>query len=216
MKNSAHQVIKIRRLTDLTFVLCLERRHLVFEPGQHVNIGLPEDGQQREYSVYSSVDDESLEVLVQTIPAGHVSGQLSQLSVGDPVLVSGPHGRFTLDQVAVETHPVYLIATGTGIAPFHCFARSVPELDYHILHGVRQPEECYEHSTYPRHRYTACLSQSAQGDFSGRVTDYLMAYPIDPSAGYYLCGNSDMIYDVFAILTQADVPRDQIFTEVYF
>ncbi len=61
MKNSLHQVIKTRKLTDLTFVLRLERRNLAFEPGQHLNIGLPDDGQQREYSVYSSVHDDHLE-----------------------------------------------------------------------------------------------------------------------------------------------------------
>jgi ferredoxin--NADP+ reductase len=216
MKNRSHKVIKKRRLTDRTFVLQVERYDLAFEPGQHLNIGLPDDRQQREYSVYSSVNDDYLEILVQAIPTGHVSSRLCQLSEGDHVLVSGPHGRFTLDQTILRNHPLYLIATGTGIAPFHCFARSLPQLDYHILHGVRDPAECYECSTYPKFRYTACVSQSSAGDFSGRVTDYLKGHPIDLTGRYYLCGNSDMIYSVFSILTQAGVPREQIFTEVYF
>jgi ferredoxin--NADP+ reductase len=216
MKKCLHQVIKSRKLTDLTFVLQLERCGLVFEPGQHLNIGLPDDGQQREYSVYSSVHDDVLEILVQTMPTGHVSSRLSQLSQGDAVLVNGPHGRFTLEQAAVDTRPFFLIATGSGIAPFHCFARSFDQLDYHILHGVRGPEGRHEHTAYPQGRYTACVSQSRQGGFRGRVTDYLKTHPADLRAHYYLCGNSDMIYDVFSLLMQQGMRREQIFTEVYF
>lgn len=216
MKNSLHQVIKTRKLTDLTFVLRLERRNLAFEPGQHLNIGLPDDGQQREYSVYSSVHEDHLEVLVQTIPTGHVSARLGQLSAGDSVLVSGPHGRFTLDQTAASHGPFYMIATGSGIAPFHCFTRSFDQLDYRILHGVRGPDDRYEHTSYSKDRYTACLSQSPNGDFHGRVTDYLKAHAPDSNGRFYLCGNSDMIYDVFAILMEAGIPREHIFTEVYF
>jgi len=216
MKNSLHRVIKIQRLTDLTVVLRLERHNLAFEPGQHLNIGLPDDGQQREYSVYSSVHDETLDILVQTIPKGHVSSRLGQLSPGEPVLVNGPHGRFTLEQADIATSPFYMIATGSGIAPFHCFARSFGQLDYHILHGVRGPEDRYEHTVYPKDRYTACLSKSLNGHFHGRVTDYLKAHAPDPNGRFYLCGNADMIYDVFAILMQAGIPREHIFTEVYF
>ncbi len=216
MKNCLHQVIKTRKLTDVTFVLQLERSGLIFEPGQHLNIGLPDDGQQREYSVYSSVHDDVLEILVQTISAGHVSSRLGQLSAGDSVLVNGPHGRFTLDQAAIDKCPFTLIATGSGIAPFHCFARSFDQLDYHILHGVRRPEDRYEHTAYPKDRYTACLSKSPNGDFHGRVTDYLKARAPDPAGRFYLCGNSDMIYEAFAILMQAGILREHIFTEVYF
>jgi ferredoxin--NADP+ reductase len=216
MKNCLHQVIKSRRLTDQTFVLQLERCGLVFEPGQHLNIGLPDDGQQREYSVYSSVQDDVLEILVQTIPEGHVSARLSQLSAGDSVTVSGPHGRFTLDPGAIDASPFTLIATGSGIAPFHCFAHSFDQFDYHILHGVRGPDDRYEHAAYPKDRYTACVSKGPNGQFHGRVTDYLKAHAPDSDGRFYLCGNSDMIYEVFAILMQAGIPREHIFTEVYF
>jgi len=48
------------------------------------------------------------------------------------------------------------------------------------------------------------------------VTDYLRATPIDSSARYYLCGNCDMIYEVFDILQQGGVAVEQISAEVYF
>jgi ferredoxin/flavodoxin---NADP+ reductase len=153
---------------------------------------------------------------VQTIPTGHVSSRLSQLDCGDQVLVEGPHGGFTLSEASLSQQKHTFIATGTGIAPFHCFAQSYSTLEYHILHGIRQPTQRYDHHTYPPDHYTACVTQSQDGGYRGRVTDYLKQHSIDPEGHYYLCGNSDMIYEVFALLTQNGVSREKVFTEVYF
>ena len=165
-----------------------------------------------------------LPVLVREIPDGYVSPQLKQVQEGDYVCVRGPRGRFTFNETGLEEKNFYFIATGTGIAPFHCFTGSYPQLNYRLLHGVRYPEERYEHTTYPKDRYTACLSQDNSGDpqdepgahFQGRVTEYLAAYPPDPTGLFYLCGNANMIYDVFALLKHQGIPRDRVFTEVYF
>lgn len=216
MKKSHHGVLQRRQLTEQTFVLRFERQALAFQPGQYLNVGLPKDGQQREYSIYSGQQEDYLEILVQAIPVGHVSSHLGQLNPGDQVLVEGPHGRFTLTESCLAEKKYTFIATGTGIAPFHCFVKSYSELDYHILHGVRQPTERYEHHTYTPERYTACITQGQDGGYHGRVTDYLKQHTVDPEGHYYLCGNSDMIYEVFALLTQNGVGRERIFTEVYY
>ena len=216
MKNNCHQVLQRRQLTEQTFVLRFERKALAFEPGQYLNVGLPDDGQQREYSIYSGQRENFLEILVQTIPAGHVSSRLSQLKHGDQVLVEGPHGCFTLAESSLVQQKYTFIATGTGIAPFHCFAQSYSTLEYHILHGIRQSPQRYDHNTYAPDHYTACVTQSQDKGYHGRVTDYLKHHTIDPEGYYYLCGNSDMIYEAFALLTQNGVGREQVFTEVYF
>ena len=39
---------------------------------------------------------------------------------------------------------------------------------------------------------------------------------MDSSTYCYLCGNSDMIYEVYGILKAQGVSREQIFAEVYF
>ncbi|MGI6756413.1 MAG: hypothetical protein ACOX32_00640 [Bacteroidaceae bacterium] len=54
------------------------------------------------------------------------------------------------------------------------------------------------------------------GDFKGRVTDYLRQNPVNPDTLCYLCGNCDMIHEVFDILEEQGVKSDNIFTEVYF
>jgi ferredoxin--NADP+ reductase/benzoate/toluate 1,2-dioxygenase reductase subunit len=49
-----------------------------------------------------------------------------------------------------------------------------------------------------------------------RVTDYMAENPINPDTLCYLCGNCDMIYDVFDILEKQGIKSTNIFTEVYF
>lgn len=205
----------IRELSDSTYVLRFDRNGLHYAPGQYLSVGPADDIHMREYSVYSSPRDEYLEVLVKEVDEGYVSRRLRALRPGDPVSVDGPFGFFTIDEDWQE-HRYVFIATGTGISPFHNFVRSYPEIDYQLLHGVRELSERHEYETFDRSRYTACISRDTSGDFHGRVTDYLRSHTIDTAARYYLCGNCDMIYEAFDILQDAGVPHNQLFAEVYF
>ncbi|MFC1763681.1 hypothetical protein ACFL6U_16590 [Planctomycetota bacterium] len=78
------------------------------------------------------------------------------------------------------------------------------------------PEERYEHTDYPEDRYVSCLTQDCGGDYLGRVTDYLREHPPTSRGRFYLCGNADMIFEVFDMLRRQGVTREQVFTEVYF
>jgi len=51
--------------------------------------------------------------------------------------------------------------------------------------------------------------------FPGRLTALLRVEPVEPSTYCYLCGNSDMIYEVYRILKEQGVSREHIFAEVY-
>jgi ferredoxin-NADP reductase len=54
------------------------------------------------------------------------------------------------------------------------------------------------------------------GDYRGRVTAWLRSHPVEPQRLCYLCGNSAMIDEAYAILRKQGVPRDHLFAEVYF
>jgi ferredoxin--NADP+ reductase/benzoate/toluate 1,2-dioxygenase reductase subunit len=109
-------------------------------------------------------------------------------------------------------------ATGSGVSPFHCFALSRPGLDYRLLHGMRDRGDFTETSAFESRGYVPCVSRGSigAGGYGGRLTSLLREKPVDPAAYCYLCGNSDMIYDVYGILRDQGVPREQIFAEVYF
>jgi ferredoxin/flavodoxin---NADP+ reductase len=213
-------VLQVRHLTDDTFVLRFDRAGMEFEPGQHVHLGLPGSLDMREYSVCSGIDDDHLEALVKEVDAGVVSRQLHGLKTGDRIHVQGPYGFFLL-KPECEAKKHILVATGTGIAPFRCFARSSGNLDYLALHGTRTVDEGYERAEFAKDRYVSCISGTEPGraggrSFHGRVTDYLRGTEIDPDALYYLCGNCDMIYEVYDILKAGGVSTGNIFAEVYF
>lgn len=211
-----HKIIEKRDLTPSTFVLRMERNGLEFVAGQHIQVGPPNGIHTREYSIYSAPGDKDLEILVREVETGLVTPALKKLKPEDGVVINDAVGYFTLPADLAEEQPLLFVASGTGISPFHSFVRDRPDLNYRLLHGVRYASEAYEREHYAEGRYVACTSQDAGGDFKGRVTDYLRQNPVNPDTLCYLCGNCDMIHEVFDILEEQGVKSDSIFTEVYF
>ncbi|AHC15968.1 ferredoxin--NADP reductase [Salinispira pacifica] len=210
-----HNVQEVRNLTEDSYVLRFERLGMDFQPGQYLSVGLKGDIHMREYSIYSPAEADYLEILVKEVEGGHVSRKLKQLKVGDELYVEGPFGFFLIDE-SRRKNKLYFIGTGTGISPFHSFCNSYDELDYTLLHGVRRLKEGYELDQYDPSRVVRCVSREEGGDFPGRVTDFLRANPVEPNASVYLCGNCDMIYEAYDILSEQGIPREQMFAEVYF
>lgn len=213
--STGFNVHEVRWVSESAYVLRFDRKGMDFAPGQYLSVGPGNDIHMREYSVYSSPRHDYLEILVKLVDGGYVSNRLKALSPGEPVRVDGPFGFFTIDD-DWKSHRYVFIATGTGLSPFHSFVESYPGLDYQVLHGIRDSSERYEHETYAPERYLTCISRNDEGDYRGRVTDYLREHRPDPAARYYLCGNCDMIYEAFDILQDAGVPHNQLFAEVYF
>ena len=130
--------------------------------------------------------------------------------------VHGPFGKFGLDEKNLKTNKHVFIASGTGIAPFHSMIKSRPELNYELIHGVRTIEEAYERHEYDKDKFVLCTSRDNRGDFEGRLTAYLKDRDFDKNTSFYLCGNSDMIFDSMEILRAKGFGREDINVEVYF
>lgn len=203
-------------LSEQTFRLRTERPKVSIMAGQCFNVGSGDIGINREYSMYSSADAPYIDFLIREVEGGLVSPLLAKLKAGDVVEVSGPYGEFCLNQKMSAQRKYLFVATGTGIAPFHSFVKTYPELDYTLLHGVRHCSEQYDRGDYAESRYVGCVSQGADGLPGIRVTDYLRQHPVSPQTVCYLCGNRNMIIEVFDILRAQGVSGDQIVTEVFF
>lgn len=217
MSSNYHKVLSVRELTESTFVLGIERKNMTFEPGQHILLGVAGDIHHREYSIYSGVNDEMLEVLVKEVEEGEVSKKLKKLIPGDEVEVQGPLGFFTIDEEFLTDHnPFLFVASGTGISPFHSMIRSINELNYKVLHGVRYEEDTYEKKDYAPERYISCTSRDHKGKFHGRVTDFINQNTFDPETQCYLCGNFEMIRDAMDLLEKKGIAQDHLHAEVYF
>jgi len=211
------KVLKIRKLSPSAYVLRLDRKELVYKPGQCFNLGLKGSGVNREYSIYSGADAPYLEFLIKEVQGGTVSPALKKVKPGEEVALHGPYGAFIIDSDRTKNTLFTFIATGTGIAPFHSFVKTYPDLDYRIINGIRTAEERYDYNDYDRKRLTTCVTRDdCWSGFKGRVTDYLQQNYIDPTQIYFLCGNQGMIQKGYDLLRIKGVSGDHIFTEAFF
>ena len=120
-------VTSVRHWTDQLFSFRVTRpKSLRFRSGEFVMIGLPRDNGKpilRAYSIASPIWDEELEFYSIKVPDGPLTSRLQNIRIGDQVIVRPkPTGTLVLDAV-VPGKRLFLIATGTGIAPFASIIR---------------------------------------------------------------------------------------------
>ena len=210
------KVQSIRNLTPSTYVMRFDREGTEFKAGQHILLGMEGEVQAREYSIYSGEHDDYFEVLIKEIEDGLVSKQLKKLKPGDTVKFENPVGYFTINEEDIKTKKFLFVASGTGIAPFRSFVKTYDKLDYKVLHGVRKFEEAYDRSDFDARRHILCTTKDDKGNFRGRVTEYIKQHPVDPDTECYLCGNCEMIHEVYDILVGQGFPSERLHAEVYF
>ena len=211
-----HRITLVRSLTERTYVLRFDRGNMQFRAGQHIIAGPEGELDQREYSIYSGEKDDYLEILIREVPFGNVSLKLKQSQPGQLLQVNGPFGSFVLETYDMFSRKLVFIASGTGISPFRSFVRSYPGIDYTLIHGVRYRNEAYERNEYDPGRYILCTSKESNEGRKGRVTRFLPDFPVNRDMLFYLCGNNNMIYEVYHILRDKGIPEENILSEVYF
>lgn len=117
---------------------------LRFSSGQFVMVGLMKDDGKpllRAYSIASPSWHEELEFYSIKVPDGPLTSRLQNIRVGDHVLVGRkPTGTLVLDGLKPGKR-LYMLGTGTGLAPWLSLARD-PEVydrfeDVVVTHTVR-------------------------------------------------------------------------------
>ena len=214
--NHKYKIIEIQNISKHTYKLVSERNNLVFKSGQCVNIGPFGTGINREYSTYSSEMDEKLEFLIREIDDGLVSSHLRGLSKGEFVNIHGSYGSFCIEEKNLTKKHIF-IATGTGVAPFSSFIKTYPNLDYNLIHGVSYEEELYDYNFYDKDKIFSCLSrENKKNHFNGRVTDFLKSFELSSDYCYYICGNGNMISEVYDYIASKSISSKNIYMESFF
>ena len=120
---------------------------LRFRTGQFVMIGLEVEGRplMRAYSIASAHYEDHLEFFSIKVPDGPLTSRLQHLNPGDKMLVSRkPTGTVVLDVLKPGKH-LYLLGTGTGLAPFMSVIRDPEAYEQFdkivLIHGVRTVSE---------------------------------------------------------------------------
>jgi ferredoxin--NADP+ reductase len=127
-----------------------------FRNGHFVMMGLEVEGKPllRAFSVASANYDEHLEFYSIKIADGALTSRLQHVSPGDQVLVSRkPTGTLVLDHLQPGKR-LYLLATGTGLAPFMSIVRDPETYEQFeqviVCHGVRYQRDLAYRDTLER------------------------------------------------------------------
>jgi len=219
----AGKVIENRSWTDTLFSLRVEAPRLRFEAGQFVRIGLDIGAERiaRPFSFVNAPEDPVMEFFGVIVPGGPLSPALARLKAGDAIHVAdNPAGWLIVSEVP-PAEELWLVATGTGIAPFLSILRSAaPWQRYRrviLVHGVRQPTELVYRDlieelmrahpgklSYVRFTSREKLPGALEGRIPAAVADGRLeaaAAPISPERSQFmLCGNPEMLKDMQAAL----------------
>lgn len=229
-------VLSVKHYTDRLFHFRITRpASFRFRSGEFVMIGLPkEDGKPllRAYSVASPFWDEALDFYSIKVADGPLTSRLQHIQPGDEVLLGRkPTGTLVLDALKPGKR-LYLVSTGTGIAPFASLIRdpeTYEKFDEVILtHTCRENAElAYGNELVAATKQDELIGEMAaeklvhftsvtrdDGPIKGRVTDminsgelfsHLGVPALDPAVDrVMICGSEGLLKDVKQICLDRD------------
>ena len=223
------RVIENRRWTEALFSLRVafseHTPRLAFEAGQFVRIALDLGGERvaRPFSFVNPPEDPVLEFYGVIVPDGPLSPHLARLAKGDGLFVAdNPSGFLVLSEVP-PAEDLWLVATGTGIAPFLSILRTAtPWQRYRrvlLVHGTHHANELVYRDLIQSigrahgDRFVSIqftTREKAPGALEGRIPAAIRdgrleaaGAPIAPERSQFmLCGNPQMLKDVAAALAE--------------
>ena len=215
----ATTVVENRHWTDTLFSLRVKGAKLGFQAGQFVRIALDIDGERvaRAFSFVNPPQDPLLEFYGVIVPEGPLSPRLARLAAGDTLYVaSNPAGFLVLSELP-QAETLWLLATGTGIAPFLSLLRTeAPWQRFRkivLVHAVRHAAELTYRDVIEKTsaKYVTFVSREAHpGSLAGRIPAALRDGRLEAAAGvavdershFMLCGNPQMLRDTTAALAE--------------
>jgi ferredoxin-NADP reductase len=208
-----------------------------FEPGQYATLGLmgTEKLIQRPMSISSSADDlREYEFFIRLVEQGALTPLLWERTVGDPINIKGPKGKFLLQD---DGRTCLFVASGTGLAPFISMIETLrgrgETRDVVLLHGVsydydlawrKELTELANGDGFPL-RYVGTVSRpQACPDWNGCTgrVETILAGQLDEhgltadNTTMYLCGNPEMVSAVEEIAADRGFAPEQVRKELYW
>jgi ferredoxin--NADP+ reductase len=227
------RVLSVHHWNDSLFSFTTTRNQTFrFQNGHFTMVGLAMDRRPllRAYSVVSTNYEENLEFYSIKIPDGALTSRLQHIQPGDTVWVSAKAtGTLVLGNLRPGKR-LYLLATGTGLAPFMSIIRDPAAYEGYekvvLVHGVRRVSDLgyqkYIEEELPAHElvgdqvreqllyYPTVTREPFRNQ--GRVTDLLasgklcadLGLPaLDPATDrVMICGSPAMLHDTTALLAE--------------
>jgi len=203
-----------------------------FTPGQFVTIDLPihekPNKRWRSYSIASWPDGTNVfELVIVLVPNGSGSQYFfHQVTVGTELTFRGPLGVFTLPEKIEKS--IFLICTGTGIAPFRSMVHylklnNIPRQHIYLVFGCRTQKELLYHEELcelqedlEKFHYIPTLSREDWNGRRGYVHNiYEELCEERPDALFYLCGWKNMIDEAKQRILAMGYDKKAIRQELY-
>ena len=128
------KVLEVKHYTDRLFHFKTTRDSGTrFRDGEFLMIGLEVEGKPllRAYSVASPNYEEYMEWFSIKVPNGPLTSRLQHIKPGDEVITNSKAvGTLVLDNLK-QGRNLYMLATGTGVAPFMSLVRGVDTYDHY-------------------------------------------------------------------------------------
>ena len=231
----AGRVLENRAWTETLFSLRVEAPALAFEAGQFVRIALDLEGGNagsrvaRPFSFVNPPEDPVLEFYGVVVPGGPLSPALARLKAGDALYVAdNPSGFLVLAEVP-PSEDLWLVATGTGIAPFLSILRTEAPWQRHrrviLVHAARRAIELVYRdlvaelqSRRRQLQYVSFVSREEHvGSLAGRIPAAIADGRLEAAAGaispersqFLLCGNPDMLKEAAAALAAKGLRKNR-------
>jgi ferredoxin--NADP+ reductase len=202
------KVLSVHHWTDRLFSFTTTRdQALRFSNGHFTMIGLRgENGKPllRAYSIASANYEEHLEFLSIKVQDGPLTSRLQHIQVGDTIVVGRkPTGTLLIDYLTPAKR-LYLIGTGTGLAPFMSIIRDPETYERFeqviLLHGVREVKELAYHDYITQ--------ELPQNEFLGEmVSNQLMYYPTVTREEFVHQGRVTELLENGQISTELSLPE---------
>ncbi len=214
-------VVDVRHHGDLAVILRLEvPDRVVHRPGQHYVIRLrAEDGYtaSRSYSAVSAPSDDHVEIYVERVPDGEVSGFLAEVvEPGDELECRGPIGRW----FAWDGHtPALGIGGGSGVAPLVSMLRHArdvgrPELLSLAVSARTAADLPYREELEAAGALVALTRErGARGLGPSRLDGAVVGAITDPGATAFVCGSARFTLAMESYLLSAGQPEGSIRVE---
>jgi CDP-4-dehydro-6-deoxyglucose reductase len=233
------KVIKIEDATASTRRFWIEIPELTsfdFKPGQFITLDLPihekKNKRWRSYSIASAPDGTNIvELVIVLLEDGAGTNYLfKEVKEGTELTLRGPQGVFTLPEHLDKD--LFLICTGTGIAPFrsmahHIHQHKIPHQNIHIIFGCRKHGDClygpelkqlekdepgfYYHPVFSREE---SVPEGAHKGYVHGVYEELLRIQKTP-AYFYLCGWKNMIDEAKQRIIALGYDKKDIHLELY-
>lgn len=218
--------------TKRFWIQVTELEEFDFVPGQFVTLDLPIHEKQnkrwRSYSIASWPDGTNIfELLIVLNPNGLGTPYLfNEIKLGSEITLRGPQGVFTLNEPIIKD--IYLICTGTGIAPFRSMINHIrqSQISYHkifLIYGCRKKNNLLYYDELNKLQtemhdfyYIPTLSREEWDGKTGYVhAIYEELCKHNNPASFYLCGWKDMIDEAKNRILHLGYEKKDLHLEIY-